>query len=95
MAERLVRQRTTLGLTQKRAAAEIGVDPATLARWERGEREPTGVWLGWVERFSGNGTCREAASGVDFSTGRRSVLPWPARAINLSNRRSRIDDDPL
>lgn len=31
MAERLVWQRTTLGLTQKHAAAEIGVDQGTLA----------------------------------------------------------------
>lgn len=42
VAERLVRNRTTLGLSQKQAAEKIGVDPGTLARWERGEREPTG-----------------------------------------------------
>lgn len=41
-AGRLVQCRTALGLSQKEAAAEIGVDPATLARWERGEREPSG-----------------------------------------------------
>ncbi len=38
MAEQLVRHRTTLGLSQKEAAREIGVDQGTLARWERGER---------------------------------------------------------
>ena len=36
--ERLVRRRTSLGLSQKEAAKRLGVDPGTLARWERGER---------------------------------------------------------
>ena len=40
--ERLVRHRTTLGLSQKETAREIGVDQGTLAPWERGEREPVG-----------------------------------------------------
>jgi len=40
LGERLVRQRTALGLSQKRAALDLGVDPGTLARWERGERAP-------------------------------------------------------
>lgn len=53
LAERLVRHRTTLGLSQKEAARETGVDQGTLARWERGEREPTGVFLGRAERFLG------------------------------------------
>jgi transcriptional regulator with XRE-family HTH domain len=48
---KLVRQRTTQGLSQKEAAKGIGVDPATLARWERGEREPGGGFLGRVKRF--------------------------------------------
>jgi site-specific DNA recombinase len=48
--ERLARQRTSLGLPQKDAARKIGVDPSTLARWERGEREPTGVFLERVKR---------------------------------------------
>ena len=51
LAEQLVRQRTTLGLSRKEAAAKIGVDPGTLARWERGEREPAGGHLGRVKRF--------------------------------------------
>ena len=48
---RIVRQRATLGLSQKEAALEIGVDPGTLAKWERGEREPAEVLLGRVEMF--------------------------------------------
>lgn len=50
-AEELVRRRTILGLSQKEAAKRIGVDPSTLAKWERGEREPTGRFLGRVKGF--------------------------------------------
>jgi hypothetical protein len=39
-AERLVRDRVSLGITQGEAARELGVDPGTLAKWERGERKP-------------------------------------------------------
>ena len=53
--ERLVRQRTTLGLSQKAAAARLGVDPSTLARWERGEGEPAGAVLGRVEKLLASG----------------------------------------
>jgi site-specific DNA recombinase len=47
----LVRKRTTLGLTQKEAAERLGVDPSTLAKWERGNREPRGVFLTRVKQF--------------------------------------------
>jgi site-specific DNA recombinase len=50
---RLVRQRTTLGLSQKQSAERLGVDPGTLARWERGERTPAGELLNRVVRFLG------------------------------------------
>ena len=42
-SERLVQCRTVLGISQKEAATRIGVDASTLARWERGEREPAGT----------------------------------------------------
>ena len=51
MGERLVRRRTTLGLTQKEAAHQTGVDPGTLARWERDERTPNGAFLTSVNAF--------------------------------------------
>ena len=41
-ADRLVRGRTVLGLSQKELARRLGVDQSTLAGWERGERDPTG-----------------------------------------------------
>lgn len=43
-SERLVRGRTALGISQKESAKRIGVDASTLARWERGEREPSGIY---------------------------------------------------
>lgn len=51
LGESLVRRRTELGWSQKEAAKRLQVDPGTLARWERGEREPTGVFLKRVSRF--------------------------------------------
>jgi DNA-binding transcriptional regulator YiaG len=49
--ERLVRHRTTLGLSQDEFAKRLSVDPSTLARWERGEREPTGGFLNRVKHL--------------------------------------------
>jgi transcriptional regulator with XRE-family HTH domain len=48
---RLIRCRTARGLSQKQAAAEMGVDACTLARWERDERKPTGVFADRVSQF--------------------------------------------
>jgi site-specific DNA recombinase len=50
-AERLVQCRTMLGISQKEAAVRIAVDQSTLARWERGEREPTGKFEAQALRF--------------------------------------------
>jgi predicted transcriptional regulator len=61
--ERLVRYRTTLGMTQK-AAGRLGVDQATLARWEQGKREPTGVFRARVKRFLQGGACFDARRAV-------------------------------
>jgi transcriptional regulator with XRE-family HTH domain len=56
LAEQLLRQRTSMGLSQKEAARSLGVDAGTLARWERGEREPTGAFLDSVTRFLADDT---------------------------------------
>jgi len=50
-ADGLVQRRTILGLSQKESAKRLGVDPGTLARWERGEREPTGKFAARVSHF--------------------------------------------
>ena len=62
--ERLVRCRTALGLTQEEAARQMAVDPSTLARWERGEKEPTGAFMKRAERFlaSGGAICAPIAA---------------------------------
>jgi len=39
---RLIRYRTSLGMTQEEAAKHLGVDPGTLARWNGGKRVPIG-----------------------------------------------------
>jgi len=45
IAERLVAHRKECGLTQKEFARRLGIDPSTLGRRERGEREPRGSFL--------------------------------------------------
>ncbi|MDR3405055.1 MAG: helix-turn-helix transcriptional regulator [Chthoniobacter sp.] len=50
LAQRLINHRKALGTTQKEFARQLGVDPSTLARWERGERVPTGKLLERVGR---------------------------------------------
>ncbi len=40
LGEKIVYYRWLKGMTQKELARQIGVDPTTLARWERGEKKP-------------------------------------------------------
>ena len=49
LAERLLNRRKASGITQKEFARQIGVDPSTLARWERGEREAKGRFQKIIE----------------------------------------------
>ena len=51
MGEQLVRYRRLQGWTQKKMAKRLSVDPGTLARWERGERQPAGPFLQRVEKI--------------------------------------------
>ena len=44
LSEQLVWYRTGKGWTQRDFAKALGVDPTTLARWERGERAPLGKY---------------------------------------------------
>jgi DNA-binding XRE family transcriptional regulator len=45
IAEGLIAYRKSRGLTQKEFARELGVDPSTLAGWERGDRQPAGKYI--------------------------------------------------
>jgi transcriptional regulator with XRE-family HTH domain len=49
LGERLVRHRVLLGLSQAESAKRLGVDPGTLARWERDERKPIGSFTALVK----------------------------------------------
>src|SRR5204863_9153426 len=42
IGEQLKEYRRGRGITQDALAKRLQIDPSTLARWERGEREPTG-----------------------------------------------------
>jgi DNA-binding transcriptional regulator YiaG len=57
-AERIVRGHTAQGLSQKSFSKQLQVDPSTLARWERGEREPEGEFAARAKRLLS--TCKEA-----------------------------------
>jgi len=50
-AQRLVRGRIVLGISQQVLARKLGVDPATLALWERGEREPATSTMARVDEL--------------------------------------------
>lgn len=50
LPERLVTARRELGLSQRKMAAKLGVDPATLMGWEAGRHQPTGKNLGVIAR---------------------------------------------
>jgi transcriptional regulator with XRE-family HTH domain len=41
LGERIVACRQRMGLSQKKFARRLGVDPTTVARWERGEGRPS------------------------------------------------------
>ena len=38
----LLAYRRALGLSQRDLARQLGVDPGTVSRWEKGERRPSG-----------------------------------------------------
>ena len=50
-AEKLRATRASRGVTQEQAAAAIGCDRVTLARWESGTHEPVGIIRAAVEKW--------------------------------------------
>lgn len=52
-AVRVRELRARLGLTQAALAHALGVSPNAVARWERGERTPTGLSRAALERLAG------------------------------------------
>jgi transcriptional regulator with XRE-family HTH domain len=45
LPERLAAARRALGLSQRKMAEKLGVDPATIKNWEAGRHQPTGKSL--------------------------------------------------
>jgi DNA-binding XRE family transcriptional regulator len=70
IAERIIVHRKSCGLTKKEFAQQLGVDPSTLAKWERGERKPRGQHLDTVTgRLDIIATFRLRRNNADTSTG--------------------------
>jgi len=51
LAERLTTARKGLGLSQRKMAEKLGVDPGTLQGWEAGRHQPTGKSLEIIGRI--------------------------------------------
>jgi transcriptional regulator with XRE-family HTH domain len=49
LAQRLVTHRRAKGVTQNSFARQLGVDPNTLARWERGDRTPAARFIAGLQ----------------------------------------------
>jgi transcriptional regulator with XRE-family HTH domain len=49
LAQQILNRRKAVGITQINFARQIGVDPSTLARWERGERTPAARFLACLQ----------------------------------------------
>jgi transcriptional regulator with XRE-family HTH domain len=75
LGERIIRVRRALGIRQNDLARQLGVDPTTLARWERGESAPapenrsvlidflmTSRSVDWGERGRANDSGNDGAS---------------------------------
>jgi transcriptional regulator with XRE-family HTH domain len=54
LPERLVTARRELGLSQRKMAERMGVDPASLGGWEAGRHQPTGKSLDLLARVLQN-----------------------------------------
>lgn len=51
--ERLAGARRRLGMTQRKMAERLGIDPSTLGSWEAGQHQPTGKSLQIIETVLG------------------------------------------
>jgi len=54
LPERLATARRALGLSQRKMAEKLGIDPATLMGWEAGRHQPTGKSLDVIGRVLGS-----------------------------------------
>jgi len=54
LPERLSTFRKMLGMSQRKLAESLGVDPGTLQNWEAGQHEPIGKHAELIHRFLGS-----------------------------------------
>jgi transcriptional regulator with XRE-family HTH domain len=78
---RVRRHRTGLGFSFKAAAEQIGVDPGTLSRWERGRRQPEGKYLAKVYSFLGEDPRPAPATVAERLKRCREMLGWSQRDL--------------
>jgi transcriptional regulator with XRE-family HTH domain len=71
---RLKDHRQGRGLSQEAMAKRLAIDPGTLARWERGSREPRGLDLTRVEA---------GLAGRGFARVPGATIAAPASALTL------------
>lgn len=64
LAERLRSARSTLRMSQEKAAADMGVALVTLARWETGSQRPRGLAARFVELWIAQALGEEASLGT-------------------------------
>jgi transcriptional regulator with XRE-family HTH domain len=80
---RIIRHRTSLGMTRQGTAKRLGVDPGTLARWQRGEREPAGGMIR-PGQGAGDGTRTPDVQLGKPGHGSRFIVPGPHGSASLS-----------
>jgi transcriptional regulator with XRE-family HTH domain len=56
LGEKIKAWRRALDVNQKRMALDLGVDPSTLAHWDRGERKPSAKHIEKLQTFLGRGS---------------------------------------
>ncbi len=79
LPDRLRAARRRQGISRRELARRLGLDEETLARWERGTRQPRGKYLTLVERFLGDLRSGGCVLRIDRSShaadGRREANP--------------------
>ncbi len=64
------------GISRRELARQLGLDAETLARWERGTRQPRGKYLTLVEEFLG------VVAGALGSIRRDKGLDWRKTSVS-------------
>lgn len=86
LGERLLTFRTHAGLSQRAMAAGLGVDPATLSRWEQGEHVLKGRYLARVQAFFADTAIEFLKSAPMYVHGLASALGSVAGRANCRER---------